>query len=210
MDSPNLYDLIIKLVLVGDSSVGKTSIRKFFCEKTYPGNQNQTIGLEFDSRIIELGDTKLKLTIWDTAGQEKFFSMTKNYFRSSSIIFLIFDITNRDSFCNLSKWIETSIEYSPSTSIKFLIGNKIDLFEKRTVSFSEALDYAISYNFKYFETSAFSGEKIEDIFFSAANEIIFLIKEGKIYPDYSDCGVYNKRIQNISENNNILNKNCCN
>ncbi|OHT09055.1 Ras-related protein Rab-14 [Tritrichomonas foetus] len=172
--------LSFKFVLVGDSAVGKTAMCKQFCEHKFDENQPQTVGLEFGTRTFDIEGTKIKLQIWDTAGQEKFHSITRNYFRSSMAVFLVFDVTNRDSFSHLGIWADDAMKLSPPTSIKVLVGNKTDLASKRAVSTAEAQDFAEQNGLKFFETSALSGDRIEDTFLETAHDVYKKYVEGKI------------------------------
>ena len=172
-----------KFVLIGDSAVGKTAMCKKFCENTFDDHQPQTVALEFGTRSIEIEGQRIKLQIWDTAGQERFHSITRAYFRSSTAIFLIYDVTNRDSFAHLSGWIEDAQRLSPANSIKVLVGNKTDLVNgssennnetqksKRAVLTEEANDFAQQNGLKFFETSALSGDRINDTFIETAHDV---------------------------------------
>ncbi|KAK8893991.1 hypothetical protein M9Y10_022421 [Tritrichomonas musculus] len=181
-----------KFVLIGDSAVGKTAMCKKFCENTFDDHQPQTVALEFGTRSIEIEGQRIKLQIWDTAGQERFHSITRAYFRSSTAIFLIYDVTNRDSFAHLSGWIEDAQRLSPANSIKVLVGNKTDLVNgssennnetqksKRAVLTEEANDFAQQNGLKFFETSALSGDRINDTFIETAHDVYRKMVEGKI------------------------------
>lgn len=177
---PGDHQLSLKFVLVGDSAVGKTAICKMFCEKKFNENQPQTIGLEFGTRIVQVENIRIKLQIWDTAGQERFHSITRAYFRSSAAVFLIYDVTNRDSFSHLGQWVEEAMQLSPATSIKVLVGNKTDLAQNRAVSTAEAQDFANQHGLKFFETSALSGDFVDDTFIKTANDVYTQIREGRI------------------------------
>ena len=177
---PGDHQFSFKFVLVGDSAVGKTAMCKQFCEHTFNPNQAQTVGLEFGTRIVEVGSTRIKLQIWDTAGQERFHSITRAYFRASAAVFLVYDVTARDSFAHLASWVEDAMQLAPPTSVKVLIGNKTDLVDNRTVSTAEAQDFAEQQGLIFFETSALSGERIDDAFIETAHAVFKKISEGKI------------------------------
>ena len=168
-----------KFVLIGDSAVGKTSMCKKFCDDTFDKSQPQTVALEFGTKCVEIEGNRIKLQIWDTAGQERFNSITRAYFRASTAIFLIYDVTNRDSFTHLASWIDDAQKLSPPTSIKILVGNKTDL-ENKAVSTGEGEEYAKENGLKFFETSALSGDRINDTFLDAAHEVYKKMVEGKI------------------------------
>lgn len=163
--------LSFKFVLVGDSAVGKTSICNVFCKSTFDENQPQTIGLDFGVRNIMIEAQSIKIQIWDTAGQEKFHSITKAYFRASTAVFLVFDVTNRESFAHLSMWTKDAAALSPPSAVKVLVGNKTDLAALRAVTAAEARDYAEQNGLLYFETSALSGDRIDDTFIETAHKV---------------------------------------
>ena len=171
--------LIFKFILIGDSGVGKTSMSKMFCERVFDENQTQTIALEFCSRTIDISGRPIKIQLWDTAGQERFHSITRAYFRNSAAVFCVYDVSNRDSFAGLQKWIEDTINQAPASAIRVIVGNKTDIMH-RSVSEGEAEDYAKKNGFMYFETSALSGHRIEDTFITVAQLAFEKIHEGKI------------------------------
>jgi small GTP-binding protein len=177
---PTDHQLSFKFVLVGDSAVGKTALCKKFCDNSFNEHQPTTVGLEFGTRIVEVQNVRIKLQIWDTAGQERFHSITRAYFRSSAAVFLVYDVTKRDSFAHLSIWVEDATQLSPPTSVKVLIGNKTDLVSSRAVSVAEAQDFADQHGLKFFETSALSGDRIEDAFLDTAATVYSKVLEGKI------------------------------
>jgi small GTP-binding protein len=163
--------LVFKFILVGDSSVGKTAIAKRFCEREFASDLPQTIGLAFGNRTISIDEKCIRLQIWDTAGQEKFRSITRAYFRGSAAVFLVYDITNRVSFSHICGWADDSTRFSPADAIHILIGNKSDLEDQRQVTIAEARDFAERNHFTLFETSALSGEKIDDAFVETAARV---------------------------------------
>lgn len=174
------FDHTFKFVLVGDSNVGKTSLCKMFCEHTFEENTVQTVGLEFGSKAIDLSGAKIKIQLWDTAGQERFHSITRAYFRSSSAVFMVFDVTARESFQHLSVWADDAIHLSPPQSVKVLIGNKTDLTSQRAVSTEEAEEWAKQQEFAYYETSALSGDRVDDTFMKTAQKVFEMIQDGKM------------------------------
>ncbi|OHT06956.1 Ras family protein [Tritrichomonas foetus] len=177
---PSDHQLSFKFVLVGDSAVGKTAMCKQFCDHSFNANQPQTVGLEFGTRIVEVESFRIKLQIWDTAGQERFHSITRAYFRSSAAVFLVFDVTNRESFNHLGTWVEDATQLSPKTAIKVLVGNKTDLDAQRQVSTAEAKDFADQHGLTLFETSALSGDRIDDTFIETAHAVLDKINSGEI------------------------------
>ena len=172
--------LSFKFILVGDSGVGKTSMCRMFCESVFEENQTQTVGLEFARRFVDIGGTSIKIQFWDTAGQERFRSITKSYFRSAAAVFVVYDVSNRSSFNSIAGWISDAVNLSPPKSIKVMVGNKTDLLSVREVPGVEAKDLAEKHGFAYFETSALSGDKIEETFMETANLVYKGLMDGKV------------------------------
>ena len=130
------YDYLIKVKTIGDSNVGKSSIVVRFVDDTYSGQLAPTIGVEFKSKIFEVYGKRVKATIWDTAGAERYRTITSNYYRGSHAIIFVYDVTERSSFDNIEKfWLKEVKEYFPNTSeiVMMLVGNKIDNIHNRVV-----------------------------------------------------------------------------
>ena len=150
---------IFKIILVGNSGVGKSSLLRRYIYNDFIETYNSTIGIDFKHKIIN-NDTKLH--IWDTAGQERFCSIIKTYYRNIDCVFLFFDITNKASFLALQYWYDEVKKYSDPLFI--LIGTKNDLKQFRKVNLQEISDFIIPKHMKYFEISSKTGENISDIF----------------------------------------------
>lgn len=165
-------DYNFRICLVGDSSVGKTSMLTRFCDRKFRDKYINTIGVDFRLVALQYHDKKTKLYIWDTAGQERFKSITLNYFKNAQGFMFIYDITNMQSFKNIAYWVETAISNNKTLStgrqkcelINFLIGNKSDLDKVRAVSTKQGLDLAKAKNLIFFETSALSSQNIDNVF----------------------------------------------
>jgi small GTP-binding protein len=191
--------LSFKFVLVGDSNVGKTAICRRFCENQFESQIPQTVGLEFGLRVIEIQNFRIKLQIWDTAGQEKFHSITRAYFRSATAVFLVFSVDSRDSFTHIGTWTDDCARLSPANAVKILIGNKTDLTAQRAVSTAEAQEFADQNGLKFFETSALSGDRIEDAFLDTAREVYSKFVDGKIDFDRSVKSETSGEVVKLSE-----------
>eukprot|EP01071_Lankesteria_metandrocarpae_P010009 Lankesteria_metandrocarpae@DN5271_c0_g1_i1.p1 len=128
------YDHLVKLLLLGDSAVGKSSLLLRFCEDKFRSAHVLTIGVDFKSKIVDADGEKVKLQIWDTAGQERFRNITPVYFRSAMGVVLVYDVTKKESFENIRFWIKNLDEHATKEVVKVLVGNKVDLEEYRTVT----------------------------------------------------------------------------
>jgi small GTP-binding protein len=121
------YDYLCKSIIVGDSAVGKTNIVLRFTEDTYKASHTATIGVDFKIKTLNIDGTKIKLQIWDTAGQCKFRNITRTYFKGAIAAIFAFSVTDRTSFENIGDWVRQSAESSDYTPIRILVGNKCDL-----------------------------------------------------------------------------------
>ena len=159
-------DYIIKLLTLGETEVGKTSIVLRYSDDKFHDNKIATIGIDFKIKIIKKGDKKIKVSIYDTAGQERFKNIVKHYYKGANGVLLIYDITKRDTFEKLEFWLEDLKENSDNLNNLFiyLIGNKNDLEEKREVDFEEANKFAKEKNIPYIEVSAKTGNNIKKLF----------------------------------------------
>jgi small GTP-binding protein len=163
--------LNVPLVIIGDTSVGKSSILVRFCEDRFESNYVITIGVEYQERTIQINDTRMRLKIWDTAGQERFRSVTPAYYRRALGVLVIFDLTNRKSFENVEDWLRSLQAQGDPTVQKILVGNKVDLSNRRQVSKEEGDNLAKKHQMKYFEVSAKTAVNVEDVFFDLATQV---------------------------------------
>ena len=184
MSNSQEYDYLFKLLLIGNSSVGKSSLLFRFVENVWDDNFVPTIGVDFVSekyfnsfqkqklKTLEVNGKKVKLQIWDTAGQERFKNITASYYRGGNGVLVVYDITDRDSFENLNSWL-IEIEKNANKNVyKLLIGNKSDLEEKRKVTYQEGKDFATSNGMQFIETSAKTASKVQEAFELLTQEII--------------------------------------
>ncbi|KAI8980803.1 ras family-domain-containing protein [Pilobolus umbonatus] len=153
-----------KLVFLGEQSVGKTSLITRFMYDTFDNTYQATIGIDFLSKTMYLEDRTVRLQLWDTAGQERFRSLIPSYIRDSSVAVVVYDITNRVSFQNTAKWIEDVRVERGTEVIIFLVGNKIDLNDKREVTLEEGEKKANECNVMFIETSAKAGHNVKTLF----------------------------------------------
>lgn len=165
------YDYLFKLLLIGDSGVGKTSVLFRFSDDAFNSTFISTIGIDFKIRTIELGDKKIKLQIWDTAGQERFRTITTAYYRGAMGILLVYDITNEKSFENIKTWIKNIEQHASADVEKMILGNKCDMEDKRKISKEQGEQLAKEYNVKFMETSAMNRTNVEKAFTEIASDI---------------------------------------
>ena len=165
------FDIKFKIMVIGESKVGKTSVIKKYTQNKFGGVYLTTVGVDFQDKIINIDDRKIRLQIWDTAGQERFRNITKNYFNSSNGFLLIYDITDKESLEHLNFW-NAQIQLNAPAKMKcVLLGNKCDLEGSRAVSIEEGKIFAEKNKIKFFETSAKNGTNIDEAFEYLANEI---------------------------------------
>ena len=203
------FDEKLKLMILGDSSVGKSSILRKYCKNEFYEKYVATIGIDFQIKNVNINNKKIKLQIWDTAGQERYRVVTKNYFNSSDGFIIIYDITNKDSFDNISNWIE-QITTIVGKNVKCIIfGNKKDLKEKRKVEFDEGKELAEKYNCNFFETSAKEGDNIEEGFLNITTDILSDIKSVQERRNNSSILKTQKKKQIKNKNKDEDKKGCC-
>ncbi|XP_032824664.1 ras-related protein Rab-8A-like [Petromyzon marinus] len=165
------YDCLFKLLLIGDSGVGKTCVLFRFSEDAFNSTFISTIGIDFKIRTIDLDGKKIKLQIWDTAGQERFRTITTAYYRGAMGIMLVYDITNEKSFENIKNWIRNIEEHASADVQKMVLGNKCDMNDRRQVTKDRGEKLAEDYNIQFMETSAKASINVEEAFFTLAREI---------------------------------------
>lgn len=174
------FDYVVKICLLGQTTVGKTNLITRFTENKYNSNTPATIAFDFKSKVISLNNSKkkVKLNIYDTAGQERFMSICKNFFQRADGIILVYDITSRESYEYIPNWIEKIKEFNQDLPI-ILFGNKIDDEDNRIVSFEEGKKFADDNNMEFFETSAKSGENVNKAFKYFGSKLIENLIERK-------------------------------
>lgn len=136
------YDFLLKVIVIGESSTGKSCLLHHFIHNTVKENAAHTIGVEFASRIVRVGDKSVKLQLWDTAGQERFRSVTRSYYRAASACLLVFDISQRSSFQPLDRWLADARALASPDLVVVVVGNKVDREEEREVGYVEASRWA--------------------------------------------------------------------
>ncbi|EIW60964.1 GTP-binding protein ypt1 [Trametes versicolor FP-101664 SS1] len=168
---PDGYDYLFKLLLIGDSGVGKSCLLLRFAEDAFTDSYLSTIGVDFKIRTIELEGKTVKLQIWDTAGQERFRTIAAAYYRGAQGIIMVYDVTEQETFSNVKGWITEIERYASEGVKKLIIGNKSDLVERKVVEYSIAKEFADSLSIPFIETSAKNSTNVEEAFTLMAKTI---------------------------------------
>lgn len=167
----NEYDYLFKLLLIGDSSVGKSCLLLRFADDSYVDSYISTIGVDFKIRTVELEGKTIKLQIWDTAGQERFRTITSSYYRGAHGIIIVYDVTEMESFNNVKQWLNEIDRYANESVCKLLVGNKCDLVENKVVDTQMGQALADELGIPFLETSAKDAINVEQAFLTMAGEI---------------------------------------
>ena len=167
------YDDLFKLVIIGDSGVGKSCILLRFADDTFTENYYSTIGVDFRFKCVDIGERKCKLQIWDTAGQERFKTVTSAYYRGADGIIIVFDQTDKESFNNIQHWIEDISRYSTDEPAKIIIANKDDMAEEKKIVKNEDInELEKKTGLEVIKTSAKTGDNVEYAFKKLAQQLI--------------------------------------
>lgn len=179
------YDYLFKVIIIGDSGVGKSSLLFKLLERRFKTAIEPTIGIEFGTIMLSVDGVSVRLQIWDSAGQENYRSITRSYYRNTICAILVYDITSRHTFENIRRWLDDARAFG-NPSMRFaLIGNKTDAGEERQVSREEAEKFAQSHQMLFFESSAKQDNELSSLFELVVRNILEGINRGDIDP-YSD------------------------
>jgi len=166
------YDYLFKLVLIGDSGVGKSCLLLRFADDNFTDSYISTIGVDFRFRTITIDDKTVKLQIWDTAGQERFRTITSAYYRGADGIIMVYDVTSAESFDHVEEWLSEVDRYANESTSKLLVGNKADLIEEKQVPEETAQGFAEKLQIPFLETSAKTATNVDTAFLTMAKELI--------------------------------------
>jgi len=189
----------LQIITLGDHMVGKTSLLRRFSDGTFTYSTYTTIGIDFVSKDINIGKDKVPVKIWDTAGQDRFHTITHSFYKQCQGVLLVFDVGSKKSFENIHKWMNNIQNHSDKNIIKYLIGNKIDT-DKREVTNEEALAVAKNYDMTYFETSARQNKNVTEAITSLVKDIY--VKQGGVV----DNGGFGLSVNSKQNNNGLA---CC-
>lgn len=174
------YEYLFKYIIIGDSGVGKSCLLLQFTDKRFRPDHDLTIGVEFGARMIDIETHRIKLQIWDTAGQESFRSITRAYYRGAAGALLVYDITRRESFKHLGRWLEEAKQNGNPNMTIMLIGNKSDLADQRAVQKEEGAKFAQENGLIFLETSAKTAHNVEEAFLGTAKDIYEKVSRGEV------------------------------
>jgi len=202
------YDYLIKCLVIGDSGIGKSSLMLRFTDDVFNNQYISTIGVDFKIKTMPFKNKITKFQIWDTAGQDRFRTITSSYYRGSNAILICYDVTENETFRNVKKWLEEVKMYSTGNPFLILCGTKSDLENKRQVSTIEGMNYAKNNNMLFFETSAKNNLNIKEIFESIAESKIttMISTQDDIY---SKSDLRNRKKINLQPSNEKKGKNTC-
>jgi len=175
-NSPNyqrsINEIKIKLLMIGDSFVGKSCLVHRFSRKKFPSDHIATIGIDYQVQTLDVDNRRVKLQLWDTAGMERFRTITNAYYRGAHGIVLVYDVTDETSFFNVRTWMNNIDHHAQSDVCRILIGNKIDIKNERSVSIQRGQEMADDYNVPYFETSALLNQGVDDAMIALIRDVM--------------------------------------
>lgn len=206
-------EFVFKYIIIGNSNTGKTTIVESFINNEYSDIPQNTIGVGFYSKILDLDDKFFKIHVWDTGGLERFYSITKSYFRKTSVVIITYDVTNIKSFKNVKFWYDSVKEDCDENTIIVVVGNKNDLYN-RVISYKDGLEMSKNLNYQedilFYEINKINKEDIEKIFIDSAREIIKRGLLDKPFEELNNLGIKscsNFQLVEVKKSKLI---NCCN
>ena len=208
------YDYLFKIVLIGDSGVGKSNLLSRFTRNEFNLESKTTIGVEFAQKTITIDGKVIKAQIWDTAGQERYRAITSAYYRGAVGALLVYDICKAVSFENVDRWLKELKDHADSQTVVMLTGNKADLKHLRAVKTEEAATYSQKHSLAFIETSALEGTGVEKAFEIVLNEIYQLTIRNVIGNKRNQPSIGPSRRIDLSEDKinvpqNTKDPNCC-
>ena len=204
------YNYLLKFIIIGDAAVGKSNLLVRYTSGQFKEEYQLTIGVEFGSNNVIISDNTYRIQIWDTAGQENFRSITRSYYKNTACAIIVYEISNKKSFENISSWIEECKNTAPKSILMVLVGNKCDL-DNREVTEEEGREFAEKNGMLFFETSAKTGKNVEELFKQSVKVIDQKIKENYYDLENDSCGIKkgNEEINVVLETNLEKDKKTC-
>lgn len=205
------YDFLFKVVLIGDSGVGKSNLLSRFTRNEFCLESKSTIGVEFATRTIQVDGKTIKAQIWDTAGQERYRAITSAYYRGAVGALLVYDITKNATFDNVKRWLRELRDHADSNIVIMLVGNKSDLNHMRAVSIDDAQDFAEKEGLSFMETSALESTNVEKAFQSILTEIYQIVKRKSLAAEEAASAVPNQGtpINVLDPETSAKKRSCC-
>jgi Ras-related protein Rab-10 len=206
--SKQAYDHLFKILLIGDSGVGKTCILCRFSDDSFNPSFISTIGIDFKMKTIELNGKKIKLQIWDTAGQERFYTITSTYYRGAMGIMLVYDITDGKSFDSIGKWLRNIDENANEDVVRMIMGNKCDMEDKRVIQTERGQEVAKHHGIPFIETSAKTNINVTRAFHDITLKILEKQPEKPSTSQNSNTKLTNNDPNKPADNRSLMNG-CC-
>jgi len=197
------YDHLFKLLIIGDSGVGKSSLLLRFADNTFSGSYITTIGVDFKIRTIDVNGEQVKLQIWDTAGQERFRTITSTYYRGTHGVIVVYDVQSAESFVNVKRWLH-EIEQNCDSVNRILVGNKDDSPDKKVVETTDAQNFADQIKVTLFETSAKDNKNVEEMFAEITQQVLSTKKSS-----LAEQPTHNDKIKLDKKGKKKNKSNCC-
>ena len=173
-------DITIKLLLIGNAYVGKTLIVQKFLDNTFSKTTMTTIGVDLQYKVLDINGKKVKYLIWDTAGEDRMKTMTYAYYRGCHVVLIVYDVTSKKSFENVTTWVECVDKFAKSNVLRILVGNKTDLEDKRVISKEEGKKLAEENGLKFYEISAKTMNGLVEMFEDVAKEYVQIYEQKAI------------------------------
>jgi len=202
MSDKSSFDHLIKLLLIGDSGVGKSCLLLRFSDDSFTSSFITTVGIDFKVKTINLDGKRIKLQIWDTAGQERFRTITTSYYRGAMGVMLVYDVTDEKTFNNIRNWMSNIEKHASEQVIKMILGNKCDMEDKRVIEAERGKALADEYGVEFFETSAKDATNVELAFMTMVQDVKKkIIDKSEATPQPTVVNVDNGNSQNNGNNN---------